>query len=77
VNVSMTHVPCCLRALQCTGKQQAARNARSDDPRWKYGSWANLEKRDLVTHVLDLSHHGSWRHKKTEAAVGRCGYGDM
>ena len=55
-------------------KTDKARKARSNDPGWKYGYWANLENRDQVTCTLcDTMVHGGIKRLKQHLAGG---YGD-
>ncbi|XP_039851752.1 uncharacterized protein LOC120710157 [Panicum virgatum] len=55
-------------------KTNKARKARSNDPGWKYGYWANLENRDQVTCTLwDTMVHGGIKRLKHHLAGG---YGD-
>jgi hypothetical protein len=55
-------------------KTDQARKARSNDPGWKYGYWANLENRDQVTCTLcDIMVCGGIKRLKQHLAGG---YGD-
>ena len=56
-------------------KTDQARKARSNDPGWKYGYWANLENRDQVTCTLcDIIVCGGIKRLKQHLAGG---YGDV
>jgi hypothetical protein len=56
-------------------KTDQARKAKSNDPGWKYGYWANLENRDQVTCTLcDIMVSGGIKRLKQHLAGG---YGDV
>ena len=56
-------------------KTNKARKAKSNDPGWKYGYWANLQNRDQVTCTLcDVEVCGGIKRLKQHLASG---YGDV
>jgi hypothetical protein len=53
-------------------KIDKARKAKSNDPGWKYGYWANLEKPDKVTCTLcDTEVSGGIKRLKQHLAVAK------